>query len=142
MSRQQHRARQGPRQSVPGRDGAVPAAASGSPAAGSPAAARPVPARPAPARPAPDTASPHGDQTDHADQAALTVDALGKKCPIPIIMLADRIREVPVGQTIEVLADDPAARTDLPAWCSLKSQEFVRAQPLTVGWSFLIRRSY
>jgi len=73
---------------------------------------------------------------------ALTLDALGKKCPIPIIMLADRIREVPIGLTIEVLADDPAARTDLPAWCTLKSHEFVRASDLPVGWSFLIRRSY
>jgi len=73
---------------------------------------------------------------------ALTLDALGKKCPIPIIMLADRIREVPVGQTIEVLADDPAAKTDLPAWCALKSQEFVAAADLTVGWSFLVRRCY
>jgi tRNA 2-thiouridine synthesizing protein A len=73
---------------------------------------------------------------------ALTLDALGKKCPIPIIMLADRIREVPVGQTIEVLADDPAAKTDLPAWCALKSQEFIGAADLTVGWSFVVRRSY
>ena len=72
----------------------------------------------------------------------LTLDALGKKCPIPIIMLADKIREVPVGQTIEVLADDPAAKTDLPAWCALKSQEFVSAANLPAGWSFLIRRSY
>jgi tRNA 2-thiouridine synthesizing protein A len=75
-------------------------------------------------------------------RATLTLDALGKKCPIPIIMLADRIREVPVGQTIEVLADDPAAKTDLPAWCALKSQEFVSAADLAVGWSFLVRRSY
>jgi tRNA 2-thiouridine synthesizing protein A len=73
---------------------------------------------------------------------ALTLDALGKKCPIPIIMLADRIREVQVGQTIEVLADDPAAKTDLPAWCALKSQEFIRAADLPAGWSFLVRRSY
>ena len=73
---------------------------------------------------------------------ALTLDALGKKCPIPIIMLADKIREVPVGQTIEVLADDPAAKTDLPAWCALKSQEFVSAADLPAGWSFLVRRSY
>ena len=73
---------------------------------------------------------------------ALTLDALGKKCPIPIIMLADKIREIPVGQTIEVLADDPAAKTDLPAWCALKSQEFVSAADLPVGWSFLVRRSY
>ena len=62
--------------------------------------------------------------------------------PIPIIMLADRIRDVAVGQVIEVLADDPAAKTDLPAWCGLKSQEFVRAADLPAGWSFLVRRSY
>ena len=74
--------------------------------------------------------------------AALTIDALGKKCPIPIIMLAERIREVAIGQTIEVLADDPAAKTDLPAWCALKSQEFVRTDDLEHGWSFLVRRSY
>jgi tRNA 2-thiouridine synthesizing protein A len=72
----------------------------------------------------------------------LTLDALGKKCPIPIIMLAERIGEVRVGQIIEVLADDPAAKTDLPAWCALKSQEFVRASALPAGWSFLVRRSY
>ncbi len=73
---------------------------------------------------------------------ALVLDALGKKCPIPIIMLADRIRDVPVGQTIAVLADDPAAKTDLPAWCALKSQEFVGRSDLAAGWSFLVRRSY
>lgn len=72
---------------------------------------------------------------------ALTVDALGKKCPIPIIMLADRIRDIAVGQTIEVIADDPAAKTDLPAWCMLKAQEFVGAAELPVGWSFLVRRA-
>ena len=92
----------------------------------------------------------------------LTLDALGKKCPIPIIMLADRITEVGIGQTIAVLADDPAAKTDLPAWCALKSQEFIRADELPASqapgghrvsgsatgrsaamyWSFLVRRCY
>ena len=93
-------------------------------------------------RPSRDPRSPAPGPAPAAPPPALTLDALGKKCPIPIIMLADRIREVPIGQTIEVLADDPAARTDMPAWCTLKSQEFVRASDLPVGWSFLIRRSY
>jgi len=57
-------------------------------------------------------------------------------------MLADRIRDVRIGQLIAVLADDPAAKTDLPAWCGLKSQEFVRTDDLEQGWSFLVRRSY
>ena len=88
-----------------------------------------------------------------AARPALVLDALGKKCPIPIIMLADRIRDVRIGQLIAVLADDPAAKTDLPAWCALKSQEFIRADDLTAepdpsgaphgtGWSFLVRRNY
>ena len=52
------------------------------------------------------------------------------------------IREVPVGGVVEVLADDPAAKTDLPAWCVIKSHDFVAAAELPVGWSFLVRRSY
>jgi tRNA 2-thiouridine synthesizing protein A len=74
--------------------------------------------------------------------AALTIDALGRKCPIPIIMLAERIREVAIGETIAVLADDPAAKSDLPAWCMLKSQEYLETRELASGWAFLVRRSY
>jgi tRNA 2-thiouridine synthesizing protein A len=77
-----------------------------------------------------------------APEAVLTVDALGRKCPIPIIMLAERIRDVPVGSVIAVLADDPAAVTDIPAWCGMKSQQFVVEVPLERGWSFLVRRAY
>ena len=78
-----------------------------------------------------------------APAPTLTIDALGRKCPIPIIMLAERIREVPVGQVVAVLADDPAAQTDVPAWCMLKSQEFITATDLPGhGWAFLVRRSY
>ncbi len=70
------------------------------------------------------------------------MDALGRKCPIPIIMLAERIRDVRVGSVIAVLADDPAAQTDIPAWCGMKSQRFVAEVPLERGWSFLVRREY
>jgi tRNA 2-thiouridine synthesizing protein A len=79
---------------------------------------------------------------DPSAAAALTIDALGRKCPIPIIMLAERIREVPVGEFIAVLADDPAAKTDVPAWCMIKSHEFVRLTDLARGWAFVVRRSY
>jgi len=71
----------------------------------------------------------------------LTIDALGRKCPIPIIMLADQIRDVPLGAIVSVLADDPAAYTDVPSWCLMKSQEFVYAQDLPRGWALFIRRT-
>jgi tRNA 2-thiouridine synthesizing protein A len=75
-------------------------------------------------------------------QPMLTIDALGRKCPIPIIMLAEQIRDVPVGAIIAVLADDPAAYTDVPTWCGMKSHEFVYRSELESGWAFGIRRSY
>ena len=72
---------------------------------------------------------------------ALTIDALGRKCPIPIIMLAEQIRDVPLGAIVSVLADDPAAYTDVPSWCAMKAQEFVFAQDLPRGWALFIRRT-
>ena len=71
---------------------------------------------------------------------ALTIDALGRKCPIPIIMLAEQIRDVPLGAVVAVLADDPAAYTDLPSWCAMKAQEFAGYEELTRGWALFIRR--
>jgi tRNA 2-thiouridine synthesizing protein A len=75
-------------------------------------------------------------------QAALTIDALGRKCPIPIIMLAEQIRDVPVGAIIALLADDPAAYADVPSWCRMKSHELAGRHDHATGWAFLIRRSY
>jgi tRNA 2-thiouridine synthesizing protein A len=72
--------------------------------------------------------------------AALTIDALGRKCPIPIIMLAEQIRDVPLGAVVAVLADDPAAYTDIPSWCAMKAQEFAGCQELPRGWALYIRR--
>jgi tRNA 2-thiouridine synthesizing protein A len=72
----------------------------------------------------------------------VTIDALGRKCPIPIIMLAQQIRDVPVGSVIAVLADDPAAYTDIPAWCGLKSHACVFRADYATGWSFGVRRLY
>lgn len=47
------------------------------------------------------------------------------RCPLPVIELARRIADVPVGDVVRVLADDPAARVDIPAWCRMRSHEYV-----------------
>lgn len=74
---------------------------------------------------------------------ALTIDALGKKCPIPIIMLAEQINDVPRNGIVAVLADDPAAFTDIPAWCRLKSHHHVASYELPErGWAIHVRRNY
>ncbi|MEV5165748.1 aminotransferase class V-fold PLP-dependent enzyme [Streptomyces werraensis] len=71
---------------------------------------------------------------------ALVVDALGRRCPIPVIELAKVIGDVPVGGLVRVLADDEAARLDIPAWCEMRGQEYVGEQPADRGASYVVRR--
>ncbi|MFF8639576.1 cysteine desulfurase/sulfurtransferase TusA family protein [Streptomyces sp. NPDC015345] len=71
---------------------------------------------------------------------SLVVDALGKRCPLPVIKLAKVIGDVPVGGTVTVLADDEAARLDIPAWCEMRGQEYVGERPADHGSAYVVRR--
>ena len=51
------------------------------------------------------------------------VDARGLRCPLPVIRLAEAAREAPDGAEIVVLATDPAARYDIPAWCRMRGHQ-------------------
>ena len=56
-----------------------------------------------------------------------TLDCLGQRCPLPVIALARAIATVAVGDTVTVLADDPAAANDIAAWCRMKGQRLVES---------------
>ena len=53
------------------------------------------------------------------------LDCRSERCPLPVIKLARRMAEVPVGTVVRLLADDPAAAVDVPAWCRMRGQEYV-----------------
>jgi tRNA 2-thiouridine synthesizing protein A len=55
----------------------------------------------------------------------IVLDCLGERCPLPVIALAKRIRDVEIGDVVRGLADDPAAANDIPAWCRMKEQEYL-----------------
>ena len=71
------------------------------------------------------------EQSGGADQssgaAVVVVDARGLRCPLPVIRLAQRVRDLEPGTLVEVWATDPAAAADIPAWCRMRGQEYVTA---------------
>jgi TusA-related sulfurtransferase len=71
-----------------------------------------------------------------SQEPVVTLDVLGRRCPAPIIELARHIGDVAVGEVIGVLADDPAAALDIPAWCEMRAQEYL-GRP---GDAYLVRR--
>ena len=41
------------------------------------------------------------------------LNCLGMFCPVPVIKTKVELEKMPVGQTLEIIADDPAAEPDL-----------------------------
>ena len=72
---------------------------------------------------------------------ALELDCRGKLCPLPIIELARHLTDVAVGDVIAVVADDAAARHDVPAWCRMREQEYAGEDTSADGVPrYLVRR--
>jgi tRNA 2-thiouridine synthesizing protein A len=70
------------------------------------------------------------------------LDCRGQRCPTPVIELARHLPEVEVGGVLRVLADDPAAAGDIPAWCRLRDQEFLGPVEVDGGPAFDVRRRH
>jgi TusA-related sulfurtransferase len=72
----------------------------------------------------------------------LVLDCRGMRCPLPVIELARRIAEVEIGRIVAVVADDPAAAADVPAWCRLRGHEYAGVgAPAHGAPTYLVRRS-
>jgi tRNA 2-thiouridine synthesizing protein A len=78
---------------------------------------------------------------DQPLRADLELDCRGMICPLPVIQLGKRYAEVPVGGLVAVVATDVAARTDVPAWCRMRGQEYVGEGTAPDGTArYLVRR--
>ena len=49
----------------------------------------------------------------------ITLDERGRPCPLPVIALGRALRSQPSGTLVTLMADDPAVRTDVPAWAAM-----------------------
>ena len=76
-----------------------------------------------------------------SEPAGLTLDVLGRRCPAPIIELARHIGDVGVGDVVCVLADDPAAALDIPAWCEMRQQAYLGPCDADGSPGYLVRRT-
>ena len=52
-----------------------------------------------------------------------TLDCVGLYCPMPIVKTAKKIKEIKVGEVLEVVADDKGIKLDMPAWCKATGHE-------------------
>jgi len=54
-----------------------------------------------------------------------TLDLKGLLCPMPVVKIAQAIKDVEIGQVIEATATDPGVLADIPAWANTSGNELV-----------------
>jgi tRNA 2-thiouridine synthesizing protein A len=72
--------------------------------------------------------------------AHVTLDVRGLNCPLPILRAKKALKDVPNGETLEVLTTDPASVPDFAAFCRATGNELAEQSSSAGVFRFLIRR--
>ncbi|MCF4008941.1 sulfurtransferase TusA [Rheinheimera sp. UJ63] len=78
------------------------------------------------------------DEFQHADH---TLDALGLRCPEPVMMVRLQIRKMQNGETLLIIADDPATTRDIPAFCRFMEHELVISDTSVLPYRYVIKKN-
>ncbi|WOH36472.1 sulfurtransferase TusA [Thalassotalea fonticola] len=69
-----------------------------------------------------------------------TLDAIGLRCPEPVMMVRMNIRKIAVGETLLVIADDPSTTRDIPSFCDFMEHELVIKDVASSPYQYLIKK--
>lgn len=69
-----------------------------------------------------------------------TLDAKGLNCPLPILKAKKALKEVNIGEILEILATDPGSVADFQAFCRQTGNELIESTNEGAVYRFLIQR--
>jgi len=79
-------------------------------------------------------------QDDPKDDPTQTLDALGLRCPLPVLKARKRLKTMAPGETLRIEADDPAAIIDVPHFCTEQGHTLVDQSREGETLVFLVRK--
>jgi len=78
--------------------------------------------------------------TDQFQEADHQLDALGLRCPEPVMMVRKTIRKMDDGETLLILADDPATTRDIPGFCRFMEHTLLAADTGQLPYRYLLKK--
>lgn len=72
---------------------------------------------------------------------AEVIDAVGLRCPEPVMMLHAAIRRIPAGGYVRLLATDPSTERDVANFCRFLDHELIEAEHSGERYTYLIRKA-
>ncbi|MFW8591242.1 sulfurtransferase TusA [Glaciecola sp. 2405UD65-10] len=68
------------------------------------------------------------------------LDALGLRCPEPVMMVRLQVRKMQEGETLLITADDPATTRDVPSFCRFMQHTLLASQTNELPYTYLIKK--
>lgn len=57
-----------------------------------------------------------------------TLNARRLLCPLPVIRTQNKVKELQVGDILEVICTDPGVMQDIPAWCRINGHKVLETK--------------
>lgn len=73
-------------------------------------------------------------------KADVTTDIVYMMCPMHLLKLEEKIKELEKGQVLEILTDYDGALEDIPGWCEKTGNEFLGIEESEDYYKFYIRK--
>ena len=70
-----------------------------------------------------------------------TLDCIGLFCPMPIVKIREAVRQLAVGQVLEMLSDDPASDADMRSWTRRTGNDLLAVTKDGGVYRFLVRKT-
>lgn len=69
-----------------------------------------------------------------------TLDTLGLRCPEPVMMVRKAVRDMQDGETLLIIADDPATTRDIPGFCRFMEHTLMAKTTETPPYRYLLKK--
>lgn len=69
-----------------------------------------------------------------------TLDTSGKCCPMPMVETNKAIKQLAIGDVLEIIATDVATRSDIPSWCERTGQTLLASTERDTTLRYWVRR--
>jgi len=68
------------------------------------------------------------------------LDVKGLNCPLPVLRTKKKLKDIPVGGLLTVLATDPGSVKDMAAFCQMTGHELVESSQQDGVLTYVIKR--
>ncbi|VFP81726.1 sulfurtransferase TusA [Candidatus Erwinia haradaeae] len=74
------------------------------------------------------------------DSIQKTIDTQGFRCPEPIMMIRQAIRNIEDGKILFILSDDPSTTRDIPNFCHFMGHILIFKKTTDLPYQYLIKK--